>query len=145
VAPGHDGRRQGAFSESDFAEDLKAMDVPALIMHGDDDQIVPIADSALLAAELVKKGTLKVYKGLRRGCAPRIRSSSIRILLSLVGTGGREFRRLPVSPGSPPLNWRGPTPTSKGNSYSDIALLQLAPGADIDIMSHCPGRVIFPR
>ncbi|RWH84200.1 MAG: alpha/beta hydrolase [Mesorhizobium sp.] len=56
-----------AFSETDFTEDLKKLDVPVLIMHGDDDQIVPIADSALLAAKLVKHGTLKVYKGLPHG------------------------------------------------------------------------------
>lgn len=56
-----------AFSETDFTEDLKAIDVPVLIMHGDDDQIVPIADSALLAAKLVKNGTLKIYEGLPHG------------------------------------------------------------------------------
>ena len=56
-----------AFSETDFTEDLKAIDVPVLIMHGDDDQIVPIADSALLSAKIVKKGTLKVYPGLPHG------------------------------------------------------------------------------
>ncbi|PAQ04541.1 MULTISPECIES: alpha/beta fold hydrolase [Mesorhizobium] len=56
-----------AFSETDFTEDLKKLEVPVLIMHGDDDQIVPIADSALLAAKLVKHGTLKVYKGLPHG------------------------------------------------------------------------------
>ncbi|MCP3020459.1 alpha/beta fold hydrolase [Cupriavidus basilensis] len=56
-----------AFSETDFTEDLKKIDVPVLILHGDDDQIVPIADSALLSAELVKQGTLKVYKGLPHG------------------------------------------------------------------------------
>ncbi|MDR6873193.1 non-heme chloroperoxidase [Bosea sp. BE125] len=56
-----------AFSETDFTEDLKAIDVPVLIMHGDDDQIVPIADSALLAAKLVKDGTLKIYEGLPHG------------------------------------------------------------------------------
>ncbi|WP_287309305.1 alpha/beta hydrolase [Mesorhizobium sp.] len=56
-----------AFSETDFTEDLTKIDVPVLIMHGDDDQIVPIADSALLAAELVRHGTLKVYKGLPHG------------------------------------------------------------------------------
>ncbi|MGO4158509.1 alpha/beta fold hydrolase [Cupriavidus sp. YAF13] len=56
-----------AFSETDFTEDLKKIDVPVLILHGDDDQIVPIADSALLSAELVKHGTLKVYKGLPHG------------------------------------------------------------------------------
>lgn len=56
-----------AFSETDFTEDLKAIDVPVLIMHGDDDQIVPIANSALLAANLVKNGTLKVYNSLPHG------------------------------------------------------------------------------
>ncbi|TIO07573.1 alpha/beta hydrolase [Mesorhizobium sp.] len=56
-----------AFSETDFTDDLKKIDVPVLIMHGDDDQIVPIADSALLAAKLVKHGTLKVYEGLPHG------------------------------------------------------------------------------
>ena len=56
-----------AFSETDFTEDLKAIGVPVLIMHGDDDQIVPIADSALLSAKLVKEGTLKVYMGLPHG------------------------------------------------------------------------------
>ncbi len=58
-----------AFSETDFTDDLKKIDVPVLIMHGDDDQIVPIADSALLAIKLVQKGTLKVYKGLGHGMA----------------------------------------------------------------------------
>ncbi|USV59474.1 alpha/beta fold hydrolase [Aeromonas encheleia] len=56
-----------AFSETDFTEDLKAIDMPVLIMHGDDDQIVPIADSALLSAKLVRTGTLKVYPGLPHG------------------------------------------------------------------------------
>jgi len=56
-----------AFSETDFTEDLKAIDVPVLVMHGDDDQIVPIADSALLAIKLLKNGTLKVYEGLPHG------------------------------------------------------------------------------
>src|SRR5215470_5776603 len=56
-----------AFSETDFTEDLKAINVPVLILHGDDDQIVPIADSALLSAKLVKNATLKVYRGLPHG------------------------------------------------------------------------------
>jgi non-heme chloroperoxidase len=58
-----------AFSETDFTEDLKRIDVPVLVMHGDDDQIVPIADSALLAVKLLKKGELKVYKGFPHGMA----------------------------------------------------------------------------
>jgi len=56
-----------AFSETDHTEDLKKMDVPTLFLHGDDDQIVPIADSAMLAVKLVKNGTLKVYKGGSHG------------------------------------------------------------------------------
>ena len=56
-----------AFSETDFTDDLKQIDVPVLIMHGDDDQIVPISDSALLGIKLVKHGTLKTYQGLPHG------------------------------------------------------------------------------
>jgi non-heme chloroperoxidase len=56
-----------AFSETDQTEDLKKFDVPTLILHGDDDQIVPIADSAMLSARLVKGATLKVYKGGSHG------------------------------------------------------------------------------
>jgi len=56
-----------AFSETDFTEDLKAINVPVLIMHGDDDQIVPHANTALLTANLVKNGTLKIYKGFPHG------------------------------------------------------------------------------
>ena len=52
-----------AFSETDFTEDLKRFDVPTLIVHGDDDQIVPIGASALLSSKLVKGATLKIYKG----------------------------------------------------------------------------------
>jgi non-heme chloroperoxidase len=56
-----------AFSETDFTEDLKKIDVPTLILHGDDDQIVPFADAAVLSAKLVKKSTLKIYPGLPHG------------------------------------------------------------------------------
>jgi non-heme chloroperoxidase len=58
-----------AFSETDFTDDLKAIDVPVLILHGEDDQIVPIADSAHLAIKLVKNGTLKTYPGFPHGMA----------------------------------------------------------------------------
>lgn len=59
-----------AFSETDFTEDLKAIDIPVLVMHGTDDQIVPIHDSALKAIGLLKNGTLKTYDGLPHGmCA----------------------------------------------------------------------------
>jgi non-heme chloroperoxidase len=56
-----------AFSETDFTEDLKKIDVPVFVMHGDDDQIVPYADSAPLSAKLLKHATLKTYKGLPHG------------------------------------------------------------------------------
>ena len=56
-----------AFSETDFTEDLKKFDVPTLILHGDDDQIVPIDGSARLSSKLVKGATLKVYPGLPHG------------------------------------------------------------------------------
>lgn len=56
-----------AFSETDFTEDLKKITVPVLILHGDDDQIVPIGDSAELSIKLVADGTLKIYKGYPHG------------------------------------------------------------------------------
>jgi non-heme chloroperoxidase len=56
-----------AFSETDLTEDLKRIDVPTLILHGDDDQIVPIGASALPSAEIVKDAVLKVYKGAPHG------------------------------------------------------------------------------
>jgi non-heme chloroperoxidase len=56
-----------AFSETDFTEDLKSIDIPTLVMHGEDDQIVPIADSAMLSSKLVPNAQLKVYPGLPHG------------------------------------------------------------------------------
>jgi non-heme chloroperoxidase len=56
-----------AFSQTDFTEDLKKITVPVFVMHGDDDQIVPYADSGPLSAKLVKNGTLKTYKGFPHG------------------------------------------------------------------------------
>ena len=58
-----------AFSETDFTEDLQAIDVPVLVIHSEDDQIVPYADSGPLAAKLLKNGLLKTYKDLPHGCA----------------------------------------------------------------------------
>jgi non-heme chloroperoxidase len=55
------------FSETDLTEDLKKFDIPTLIIHGDDDQIVPIADSALLSSKIVKGATLKIYPGAPHG------------------------------------------------------------------------------
>jgi non-heme chloroperoxidase len=61
-----------AFSETDFTEDLKKIDVPTLILHGDADQIVPIGDSALLSSKIVKNSTLKIYPGAPHGmCTTR--------------------------------------------------------------------------
>jgi non-heme chloroperoxidase len=56
-----------AFSETDFTEDLKKFDVPTLILHGDDDQIVPIGASAMLSSKIVKGATLRIYKGAPHG------------------------------------------------------------------------------
>jgi non-heme chloroperoxidase len=56
-----------AFSETDFTEDLKKIDIPVLVMHGDDDQIVPIAAAGLMSAKILKKATLKVYPGFPHG------------------------------------------------------------------------------
>jgi non-heme chloroperoxidase len=73
VAPGNDGRAKAhydgivAFSQTDFTEDLKQITVPVLVMHGDDDQIVPYADSGPLCAALVQNGTLKTYNGFPHG------------------------------------------------------------------------------
>ena len=55
------------FSETDFTDGLKKFDVPTLIIHGDDDQIVPIADSAMLSSKIGKNATLKIYKGAPHG------------------------------------------------------------------------------
>jgi len=56
-----------AFSETDLTEDLKKIDVPTLILHGDDDQIVPVADSAMLSSKIVRNATLRIYKGAPHG------------------------------------------------------------------------------
>ena len=56
-----------AFSETDLTEDLKKIDVPTLILHGDDDQIVPIGASAMMSSKIVRNATLKVFKGAPHG------------------------------------------------------------------------------
>ena len=58
-----------AFSETDFTEDLKKIEVPTLVMHGDDDQVVPINASGIKSAEIIKNATLNVYKGYSHGMA----------------------------------------------------------------------------
>jgi len=77
-----------AFSETDLTEDLKKMDVPTLFLHGDDDQIVPIADSAMLAVKLVKNGTLKVYKGAPHGMCTTLKDRVNEELLAFIKAGG---------------------------------------------------------
>ena len=73
-----------AFSETDFSEDLKAIDVPVLILHGEDDQIVPIADSAELAIKLVKNGKLITYPGFPHGMATTEAETINRDLLAFI-------------------------------------------------------------
>jgi non-heme chloroperoxidase len=73
-----------AFSETDFTEDLKKIDVPTLILHGDDDQIVPINDSALLTAALVKGSTLKVYPGAPHGLCSTLKNQVNADLLAFI-------------------------------------------------------------
>ena len=73
MASGYDGGAKAhydcivAFSQTDFTDDLKKIEVPALVMHGDDDQIVPYANSAPLSAKLLKHVTLKTYKDFPHG------------------------------------------------------------------------------
>ncbi len=75
-----------AFSQTDFTEDLQKISVPVLVMHGDDDQIVPYADSAPLSAKLLKKGSLKTYKGFPHGM-PTTQAATINTdLLNFVKT-----------------------------------------------------------
>ncbi len=73
-----------AFSETDFTEDLKKIDVPVLLMHGDDDQIVPIQGAALLGIKLLKHGSLKVYPGFPHGMATTHADTINRDLLAFV-------------------------------------------------------------
>ncbi len=75
-----------AFSETDFTEDLKAIEVPTLVMQGDDDQIVPIADSALLSIKLLKQGTLKVFPGYPHGlCTTQAEAINAELLAFIEG------------------------------------------------------------
>ena len=71
-----------AFSETDFTEDLKKFDVPTLILHGDDDQIVPIGASAMISSKLVKKATLKVIPGAPHGMCSTLKNEVNGELLS---------------------------------------------------------------
>ena len=74
-----------AFSETDFTEDLKKMNVPTLFIHGDDDQIVPIADASMLAVKLVPNGRLEVYKGAPHGLPSTLKDRVNSDLLAFFG------------------------------------------------------------
>ena len=73
-----------AFSETDTTEDLKRIDVPTLILHGDDDQIVPIGASAMLSSKIVKNATLKVYKGAPHGMCTTLKNEVNADLLAFI-------------------------------------------------------------
>ena len=77
-----------AFSETDFTEDLKRFDIPTLIIHGEDDQFVPIADTAVLSAKIVKNATLKVYPGAPHGLTTTHKDRFNEDLLSFLQSGG---------------------------------------------------------
>ena len=83
-----------AFSETDFTEDLKRIDVPTLVMHGDDDQVVPIADSALLSAKLAQEGHAEDLQGVParhvHDAGRRREPRSARLHQELTGAGGNE-------------------------------------------------------
>ncbi|HVE00388.1 MAG TPA: alpha/beta hydrolase [Sphingomicrobium sp.] len=92
-----------AFSETDFTEDLKSIDVPVLLLHGDDDQVVPIADSALIGIKLLKHGRLKVYPGYPHGMATTHADEINKDLLAFiegqaVGEGAAEAPALVAEP-----------------------------------------------
>jgi non-heme chloroperoxidase len=74
-----------AFSETDFTEDLKKFDVPTLIIHGDDDQIVPIGASAMLSSKIVKGATLKIYPGAPHGLCSTLKDQVNQELLQFLG------------------------------------------------------------
>jgi non-heme chloroperoxidase len=74
-----------AFSETDLTEDLKKIDVPTLILHGDDDQIVPIAAAALRSAKIVRDATLKVYPGAPHGMCTTHKDKVNADLLDFIG------------------------------------------------------------
>jgi non-heme chloroperoxidase len=74
-----------AFSETDFNEDLKKFDIPTLVLHGDDDQIVPIGAAALLSSKLVKGATLKVYPGAPHGICSTMKDQVNQDLMAFIG------------------------------------------------------------
>ena len=75
-----------AFSETDLTEDLKRFDVPTLVLHGDDDQIVPYADSALLSSKIIKNAKLVIYKGAPHGMCTTLKDRVNEELLAFIKT-----------------------------------------------------------
>jgi non-heme chloroperoxidase len=73
-----------AFSETDLTEDLKRFDVPTLVLHGDDDQIVPIGASAMISSKLIRNATLKVYKGAPHGMCTTLKDQVNAELLGFI-------------------------------------------------------------
>ena len=92
-----------AFSETDLTEDLKRFDVPTLIIHGDDDQIVPIADSALLSSKIVKDAKLVVYKGAPHGLCTTHKDRVNTELLEFI-QAGRQYVSKPSERATPPMH-----------------------------------------
>jgi non-heme chloroperoxidase len=83
-----------AFSETDLTEDCKRIDVPTLILHGDDDQIVPIGASAILSSKIIKNVTLKVYKGAPHGMATTHKHQVNEDLLAFIQTDSTQSGQL---------------------------------------------------
>jgi non-heme chloroperoxidase len=81
-----------AFSETDFTEDLKKFDVPTLIIHGDDDQIVPISAAAMLSSKIVKGAILKVYPGAPHGLCSTLKDQVNQELLQFLGQAQRRLQ-----------------------------------------------------
>ncbi len=92
-----------AFSETDLTGDLQRFDVPTLIIHGDDDQIVPIADSALLASKIVKDVKLVVYKGAPHGLCTTHKDRVNTELLEFI-QAGRQYASKPSERATPPMH-----------------------------------------
>jgi non-heme chloroperoxidase len=92
-----------AFSETDLTEDLEKFDVPTLIIHGDDDQIVPIAASALRSSKIVKDATLKVYKGAPHGLCTTHKDQANADLLTFIQSG-RQYVSKPSERAAPPMH-----------------------------------------
>ena len=92
-----------AFSETDLTEDLGKFDVPTLILHGEDDQIVPIAASALRSSKIVKDATLKVYKGAPHGLCTTHKDQANADLLAFI-QAGRQYVSKPSERATPPMH-----------------------------------------